>query len=302
VGDEVDLRITLKTEPGFRIRSPEELPMVSWIELSSVKVERADDAWRVTVRFSPFAPGTRTLPQIRLGDVVLSDIKIHTSSILEERQAEFYGIKGQLLLPGTRIALGILVVVLFFGPIFVFGFGGRIKRAMGRVLSTRRGRKPYKRLLKAVKELREQQAHMSSKRFYIVLSDELRRFLTDRTGDDYISITTSELQKQLTGELPDKEKGRLERIAEMQRKSDQIKFGGANASKKERENDIETVLDVAGEIEKMHDEAQRRRTSRGGNTPHGSEPSPGEGSRSRPADGAESSPAGPAAAERGSEQ
>jgi hypothetical protein len=231
--------------------------MASWIEINSVELEHNEEQWLVMLRFSPFAPGTRTMPTIELGDVSLSGIKIHTSSILEEQQEEFYGLKDQLLLPGTRIALGILVVVLFFGPIFIFGFAGRIRRAMGRLLSTRRGRKPYKRLGKAVKELREQQAHMSSKRFYIILSDELRRFLTDRTGEDFISITTSELQKQLALELPGEDQERLDRIAAMQRKSDQIKFGGANASKKEREADVDTVLDIAGEVERMREAAQK---------------------------------------------
>ncbi len=267
VGDAVELRISLKPESGFELREPRELPMVSWIEIDRVELEQTEEEWRVTVSFTPFAPGTRTLPSIQLGDVTLSGIKIHTNSILEERASEFNGIKGQLLLPGTRIALGLLIVLLFFGPIFVLGFAGKLKRSFSRILSIRRGRKPYKRLTKAIKELREQQAHMSSKRFYIVLSDELRRFLTDRTGEDFISITTSELQKQLDRELPGKEQERLVRVAEMQRKSDQIKFGGANASKKEREEDIETVLDIAGEIEKMREEHQtqaaRRRTADG---------------------------------------
>jgi hypothetical protein len=262
VGDTVDLRITLEPEPGFTISSPEELPMVSWIEFSEVEVKQAEEQWRVAVRFTPFAPGTRTLPEISLGDVTLSEIKIHTSSILEEEKAEFYGIKDQLLLPGTRIALGILVVLLFFGPVFAFGFAGRMKRFLSALLSARRGRRPYRRLSRALKELREQQANMSSKRFYILLSDELRRFLTDRTGRDFISITTSELRSQLGGELPEAEQELAERVAEMQRKSDQIKFGGANAAKREREQDIETVLEVSGEIERIKTEAQRRQNSR----------------------------------------
>jgi hypothetical protein len=129
-------------------------------------------------------------------------------------------------------------------------------------MSTRRGKRPYRRLNRAIKELREQQAHMSSKRFYIILSDELRRFLTDRTGEDFISITTSELWTQLARELPESEGDRISRLAEMQRKSDQIKFGGANASKKEREEDISTVLDIAGEIEKLKQEAQKHERPR----------------------------------------
>lgn len=249
VGDSVEMRLTIYPESGMRVLPPEELPVANWIDIHDLRLEQDGSFWEVQIDFTTYAPGTRTLPTIQLGDVVLNDVKLHTKSILQERNVEFFGIKGQVYLPGTRLAIGLAVFILFFGPVVVLSTAGRVSRAVRRFVSIHSGRRPHKRFMRAIKELGEKQMQMSSRRFYIVLSEELRRYLSSRTRQDYMTVTSSELREQLWNIFPADNKEQLDALAAMMRKSDEIKFGGVNASKKQREEDLKMVVSAAKNIE-----------------------------------------------------
>jgi len=98
---------------------------------------------------------------------------------------------------------------------------------------------------------------MSSRRFYIVLSTELRHYLSSRTKEDFISLTSSELRAQLWKTLPSDSTEQVEALVRMMQQSDEIKFGGLNASKKQREEDLEMVVSAAKEIEVYVEGANR---------------------------------------------
>lgn len=258
VGDRVELRAVLKPDPGMRILPPGELPVLGWIDLHDVQLERDGEKWEVRIVFTPFAPGTRAFPSIAMGDVLLSDIKLNVNSILQEKNPDFFGIKGQLYLPGTRLGIGILAALLFFGPVLAFSFTGRAARMLRRFLSVYAGRRPHKRLQKVLKELADQQLHMGSRKFYIILSEEFRRYLTARTGQDFLTITSSEVPEHLRQVFPG---GKTEGIEELIRQSDMIKFGGVNAPGKQRAEDLDLVRETADRLE-LHIEEQRRETDR----------------------------------------
>lgn len=249
VGDNVEMRLRVYPESGLRVLPPEEVPVTNWIDIHDVRVKQDGSRWEVQIDFTSYAPGTRTLPVIQLGDVVLNDVKLHTKSILQERGLDFFGIKGQLYLPGTRLAIGLAVLILFFGPVFVLSFAGRVTQGVKRFVSIKTGRRPYKRFMRALKDLREKHMQMSSRRFYIVLSEELRHYLSSRTKDDFIALTSSELHAQLWKTLPSDSTEQVEALVRMMQQSDEIKFGGLNASKKQREEDLEMVVSAAKEIE-----------------------------------------------------
>ncbi len=249
VGDNVEMRLTIYPEPGLRVLPPEEVPIANWIDIHDVRLEQEGSRWEVQVDFTTYAPGTRTLPTMQLGDVVLNDVKLHTKSILQERSVEFFGIKGQVYLPGTRLAIGLAVFILFFGPVVVLSTAGRVSRAVKRFVSIRSGRRPHKRFMRTLKELGEKQMQMSSRRFYIVLSEELRRYLSSRTKQDFMTVTSSELREQLWSTFPADNKEQVDALARMMRQSDEIKFGGVNASKKQREEDLQMVVSAAKNIE-----------------------------------------------------
>ena len=257
VGDNVEMRLSLYPEPGMRMLPPEEVPVANWIDIHDVRVKQEGSRWDVQINFTSYAPGTRTLPAMQLGDVVLNDVKLHTKSILQERGLDFFGIKGQLYLPGTRLAIGLAVLVLFFGPVFVLSFAGRVTKGVKRFVSIKTGRRPHKRFMRTLKELREKHMQMSSRRFYIVLSEELRHYLSSRTKEDFISLTSSELRAQLWKTLPSDSTEQVEALVRMMQQSDEIKFGGLNASKKQREEDLEMVISAAKDIEVYIESANR---------------------------------------------
>lgn len=258
VGDRVELRAVLKPDPGMRVLPPGELPVLGWMDLHDVQMERDGDKWEVRIVFTPFAPGTRAFPSVVLGDVLLSDIKLNVKSILQEKSPDFFGIKGQLYLPGTRLGIGILAALLFFGPVLAFSFTGRTVRGLRRIIGAYAGRRPHKRLQKVLKELTDQQLHMGSRKFYIILSEEFRRYLTARTGQDFLTITSSEVPDHLRRVFPG---GKTEGIEKLIRQSDMIKFGGVNAPGKQRAEDLDLVRETAERLEK-HIEEQRRETDR----------------------------------------
>ncbi len=260
VGDRVELRAVVTLRPGLRILPPEELPVLGWIDLHDTVVEQDGGKWEIRIEFTPFAPGTRAFPEIRLGDISLSGIKVNVKSILQEQNLDFFGIKNQLLLPGTRLGIGLLTVVLFFGPVLILTFVGNASRGIKRFISVHAGRRPYKRLHRVLRELRDKQAHMGSRKFYILLSEEFRRYLSARTGRDFLTITSSEVPDLLQEVFPS---GKTNGVEEMIRQSDLIKFGGINAGRKQREEDLGMVEEMAEGLEE-HIEKQRREIDRRG--------------------------------------
>jgi len=259
VGDRVEMRAILSPLPGMRLLPPREIPVVSWIDIHDVQVVSKNSSWEVRITFTPYAAGTRTFPSLDLGDVTFSEVKIHTVSILQERGYEFFGIKDQLFLPGTRLTLALAVSILLFGPLLILSFTGRVRRKIRRFMALHVGRRPYKRLLKTLKDLKEKNLHMSSRRFYIVLSEEFRGYLSARTNRDFLTITSSEIGEHLGNTFPEHKKEQIEELVQMMRQGDLIKFGGVNAPKKQREIDLQIVADIASELE-AYVESERQQT------------------------------------------
>lgn len=263
VGDRVELRAVLDPDPGMRVLPPEELPVLGWMDLHDLELEKDGEKWKVRIQFTPFAVGTRAFPAVLLGDVLFSDIKLNVKSLLDEMNSDFFGIKGQVYLPGTHIGIGILAALLFLGPLVALSFTGKAVRLLRSILETHTGRRPHKRLQKVLKELAEQQPHLGSRRFYIILSEEFRRYLTERTGQDFLTITSSEVPGQLNKFFPG---GNSEGIEELLRQSDIIKFGRASAPGKQRAKDLALIRETSDRLEK-HIEERRRELERKAKSP-----------------------------------
>lgn len=262
VGDRVEVRVVFSPDPGMRVLPPEETPVISWLEIHDLKLEQNGEDWEIRIDFTPFAAGTRSFPAMSLGDVVFSDVKLHTKSILQEEEIEFSGIKGQLYLPGTRLGIGLVVALLLAGPLMIFTFTGRVRRFVKRFVSFHAGRRPHKRLVRVLKELDDQHLHMSSRKFYIILSEEFRRYLTDRTGRDFLTVTSSEARQLLTLIFPQGSEHNVDALEKMIRQSDLIKFGGLNANRKQRVEDLDLVKNAAKELEAHIEEEYRAAETR----------------------------------------
>lgn len=247
VGDKVELRIKLNIEAGYTLQLPENLPESSWINFHSVEITRSDKNQEVRIGFTSFIPGTRSLPDLNLGGVVLNSVKIHTSSLIESTDNEFVGIADQLLLPGTRLMLVIVVGTLFLGPLLVLLLLGPLRKKIAEIVKIGRDRRPIKRLNRILRELEDQKGRISCRRFYIRLSREVREYLSKRSSVDFTTLTTWDMKFALTRVVGNNEFA--ENISEMMKLADNIKFGRLTTDDARKMIDITLVRNVSSFIE-----------------------------------------------------
>jgi len=250
VGDTVELRIKVEPEQGYRIRVPSKYPSESWITFHSIRILSGREDTEIRIEFSPFFAGTRTLPEIRLGDVTLKNIKLHTSSLIEEGK-EFAGPMGQVLIPGTRLYVVLLVSILTVIFLIVFPFHARIRRQIERITAGFKAKRPYKNLIRNLTALNKELNKLSSREYYIVLTGEFKQYLSNKTSNPFFSSTTGEITNMASDWLPVDFPSR--KLLSVLRRGDLAKFGGKNFSDRRRRKDLEGVREMAkfleGEVE-----------------------------------------------------
>ena len=254
VGDEVELRIRFLAPDGVNPRSPDSLPESSWLEFSGADIGKIGDEWEARITFVSFRPGTRTLPTIEFGDVVIEGIKSHTSAILETDDPGFVESRGQLYLPGTELILAILIGTVFAGPLAGFGLVGLLRGKFSRILAERRWRRPYRDFQKDFKELYGLSEGIDAKSFYFGLSKTFRTYLTKRTDQNYLTVTTRELVSRIGQILTDRSV--LGDLAGILTFGDEVKFGGKRSSKREQQRHMELIGQSVEEVEGVYRHAR----------------------------------------------
>ncbi len=255
VGDTVEARIMLQSEGGGVFAPPSKLQEYGWLVYHEITVKKEKNGTLVTITFTPYAPGTRTLPPIKLGSAILDSVKIHTTSMLETAGTSFRGIKKPLLLPGTRLLLGVVIAVLFIGPVFILWFIGSIKPKLNLAMALRRGRKSQRQLYKVLKDLDEEKERMSSRQFYFELSDAYRKYLWKRTGVDFMTTTSTDFGLNLEKILGPNSIVRS--ASAMVKFSDSIKFGGVTVNAGRKIHDLSIVRESVHLIEKSFESRKR---------------------------------------------
>ena len=246
VGDKVELRIKLAIEEGYTLQLPENIPESSWMNLHSVEITKNDKNPELRIVFTSFIPGTRSLPSLNLGGVVLNSVKLHTSSLIDSTGNDFIGIADQLLLPGTKLMLVIVVGLLFSGPLLVLMLMGPFRKKITEFIKISRGRRPIKRLNKILRELEDQKGRISCRRFYIRLSREVREYLSKRSDIDFITLTTQDMSLALNKVVNIELAGN---VSEMMKLADSIKFGRLTTDDSRKISDIILIRDVSAFVE-----------------------------------------------------
>ncbi len=255
VGDRVELRVVLQPDKGKAIKLPEHLTQSSWLTYQNITLKKEKAGTVLRIIFISYAPGTRTLPPLSLGDTLLDSVKIHTASVLENGAVKFKGIKKPLLIPGTRLLLGVLIAFLFIGPVFILGFAGSLRKRFHVAVAAHRGRKPKKQLFKILKTLEEEKDRMSSRQFYFKLSDAYRTYLTERTGIDFITTTSTDFGMNMGKIIRNKRFVRS--AAAMIMVSDSIKFGGVTVGGERKIHDLEIVKQSVMYIEQSIEKSEK---------------------------------------------
>ena len=249
VGDLVEMRLVVIPAKGVTVSKPERFPDSYWVKIENAEVTDLGGEYEIRVYLRSYAPGIRTLPAIQFGDVLLRDIRIQTVSVLSDETLPFSPPAEQLLLPGTRYYIALIVGLIFLLPVFFIFFWTKIKRRINESVLERRWRRPYRKLLRGLKELREGINETKGRPFYTRLIDELRLYLTARGSIDYESATVREAAAMIDHDFSGIS-GCNELIA-LLHFADEVKFGGRRVMTPRKETDLDMVEKAALGIEEI---------------------------------------------------
>ena len=248
VGDTVDLQFTLRTSKNYDLQIPESLPDPGWVEILSLKMEKTGQDTLITIRFIPFYPGTRTLPPFNLGDLVLRDIKIYTSSVISaDADRELAGLRPNLIIPGTRITGAVIFSVLLSLPILFILLFRVVRTRTGAFIRSYRLNLPYRKFLRLMKKVRQSLNDMSDKEFFNIYAGGMKDYLSTRFQQDFSTLTTKEMEvvfrrSSLTESV-------YLTMLNLFHRMDRVKFAGEDMGFKEREGMIAEAEEISGELE-----------------------------------------------------
>ena len=176
-------------------------------------------------------------------------IKIFTSSIIEDTNADFTDVANPVLLPGTRLLLALFIGALLLGPILgvlLFRWGKKMATMIRkRTLS----KKPFKLFVKSMNMLGESGSALKSREFYISLVEVFRKYISLRLEMDIHTSTTTELFSRLHERLS--ESSFIKGFSKKMHDFDKAKFAGKRVTKARRTRDIGAVMETAMTIENM---------------------------------------------------
>ncbi len=247
VGDRVEARVIFRTTGGAVPSLPADYVGPTWGEIHDMRLQRIGPNYELRFLFSAFVTGTQLLPPIDMGEFVLSDIDVHIDSLLSDESADISPPSGQILVPGTRFLVAAILVVLFVVPIVSIVSFRTVRRWIERAIARRRAKRPYRRVTRALKGLSVQASTLDGKGFYIVLLDEVRRYLSDRTGTDWMAATASEVDRRLGGVVADLR--HRDTLSELFTYGDLVKFGGKPSPLAKRLAHVDGAEDAVGSIE-----------------------------------------------------
>lgn len=255
VGDMVEVRVVVRTPETLDILVPEILPSTEWITVHSVTIVQRTDGFEARIVFQPFFVGTRQLPAIGLGAMELTGVSVLVNSMIGSDDLEHEPIRDQLLLPGTRLLVAIVLAALVAVPLAIVGAGKWFRRRLISLFRGYREKRPYRRLVKNLRVLQAEMHELDGKRYYIRLLDEARVFFDHHFGVAIRAATTEELEERLTQAGASADARRT--LVDMFRFGDLVKFAQYTVTVEDRMRHLK-------ELRTLAQEAYRNRRRTGG--------------------------------------
>ena len=253
VGDAVELRYTLRTDAQLSAPSP--LPEVPWGTIESVSVGEGNGQYSVRIVVVPYEPGTLTLPRIDLGGVALAGLSVSVTSVLGT-EAEMRSIYGPQRLPGTRLTILLIALVVGVPGGAALYLAGPGRALIHSFVARHRARIPYRNLMRTIDRLESNIRYDSSREFYTRLVASIQDLMTNRLGFECRAATSTELEAYLPL-LAARCGERVEAVSELGdifRSADRAKFGHAQIRRKVRLSHLELCREAMARLE-----AARRR-------------------------------------------
>lgn len=250
VGDHVELRVRLEIANPGAVRLPARMPSNSWIRINSMSLVRGSGSVELRIFFASYAPGDVVMPPIDLGPFTVTGLKVQTASLTAGGAVtHLTEPKRQMLLPGSTLYVAVLIAVLAAIPTLAFVLFGRLLPYLGRILSERRARRPWRRFLAALARLEKAGASRSARDFYIELCAEIRTFLGALTGGNFSAMTAREFSRSVgTVGLSVESQGAFGSILSF---GDLVKFAGEEAGAEERTRDVSGARAAGSALEEQ---------------------------------------------------
>lgn len=246
VGDRITITINTLLQNDAAIEEPDNLPVSQWFVINRMQIDRSNETVVIIIEMISFYPGVRTLPPIYLGDYRLEHITIQTSSVLSSDTERFGELKSQVLIPFTRLLLGLALGLLILVPLVGVRLFNYVRRFFRVMFARHRFDLPRRSLDKKLEYLTSKINEMDDQQFYISLIMGFRHYLSKRLVPDCKSATTSEMHMILLQHI---NLQRTNQIISLFKYSDQIKFGHDSASETEKRRHVNLVTDIMAEIE-----------------------------------------------------
>ena len=249
----MELAITLAIDNNLKLEEPTVYPFVEWIEIHSIRVEQTDNDAIIHINFTPFAAGTRILPPLDFGSILLNDIKITIQSLLSISRPESRQLRGQLLIPGTRLTMAIFLALASVMPFFLLAFVKLTVTIFQRAGDVFRFHWPLRHLRRLVKRLRADLGVQSPGQWYAQLTEGLRIYLGFRLHRDCRTATTAEIAAMKAFSVANTPQYKLLILL---KEADMVKFAGQKADERTLRQALYTVETESLKLEKMHDRIQ----------------------------------------------
>jgi hypothetical protein len=264
VGDQVELRLLIRTKAT--LTTPAHPPAVEWGTVDSVRVAPLSGDYEVRILLTPFEPGALTVAPLDLGGIELSGVTVHIGSILDN-ESRPAGVRGQLLLPGTRGAVIGVTLALVIGGVGALVVFRRRTRLHEWFVAWRARRRPRRRFDRAAGALHNAAGRLTADEFYSRLVQEARGYMSRRFGVTAECLTTSELTRQLPELIAGLGAGAAgpQPVLRALRVADRVRFAGEEVAVDERIAHLERVAGWVAAVETEH--RRRRRLQKHGEAP-----------------------------------
>ncbi len=247
VGDLVTLLIHIETPFDGELDSPDIIPVGDWVQIKSVNlVSNGPEESIIRISFTSFAPGLRVIPDIIFGEHVLHEYKIQTLSITQDQFSNLQPLSPQMVPPGTNLFVVFVLIGLVFGPYMLFLVIRTLYHSLKLAIKKYKREKPFRNYYKILKQLKGGIENSTVRSFYVVITEQLRVYLSIRFNREFNSATTMEMSLLLR-DIMDIDS--TQELLSICRFADLVKFSHTNASTLHREKDLKTIIEIVHQLE-----------------------------------------------------
>lgn len=251
IGDEVTCRVEIRKSVDDLCENPSEpLPVGDHFRFTDISVEDAGEYAFIDIRFAPYTVGIFYLPEIRCGQFNVTGIRVNVHS-LKEKDASFsetapasvYRLRG--FYGVTVIIACVFMIFSVVGFMFFPLWGVRIKRRLSRLFR----RNPFKTFSAACRNWERNIESIDSKQLYDEMTDGFRLYLTQRTGENFFSVTTRAFPDRMAAYLIDSDL--REKTFEILKHSDTVRFGSSTEGILREKRDLTEIREIVCQIEEF---------------------------------------------------